>query len=179
MAIYLIRHGHTENIDGEAKLSDKGELQSESLAKRLSGMKFDKIYSSDLERSKRTATFYSEEFVEDSRLREIYRVLVGGPIKEGTDPSREENDRNRADDFFEELVNEEGNIAVFAHGNIIRYFLNKIIGSDKDIWSNLFLDHCSVSIIERGEKENLISGINLKQGFNESIKNREGNVYIE
>jgi len=177
MKLFLIRHEHTEVINGEAKLSEKGILQSKKLTKKLRDLKIDKIYSSDLERAKETAKEYSENFVEDKRLREVYRVLVGGPKKEGTSPNRESEDKKRADDFFNEIIENEGNFAIFCHGNIIRYFLNKIIKSKENLWKNLVLDNCSISIIEKNENGLFIRGINLKGSFEEGMELE--NVYLE
>jgi len=163
MKLFLIRHGHTEIINGEAKLSEKGILQSKELAKKLKNLKIDKIYSSDLERTKKTAKEHSESFVEDKRLREVYRVLVGGPKKEGTSLNRENEDKTRADDFFNEIIENEENFAIFCHGNIIRYFLNKIIKSRENLWKNLVLNNCSISIIEKNKNGLFIKGINLNK----------------
>ena len=178
MNLFLIRHGHVEIMDGETKLSEKGILQSKELSKKLKNLKIDKVYSSDLERAKETAKEYSENFIEDKRLREVYRVLVGGPEKEGTSPNREIEDKTRADDFFKEIIENEGNFALFCHGNIIRYFLNKIIKSRENLWENLVLGNCSVSIIEKNKKGLFIKGINLKGNFEENIREYK-NIYLE
>ena len=178
MRLFLIRHGHTKIVNGEAILSKEGISQSKELAKKLRKIDFDKVYTSDLERSKNTAREYSDTFIEDNRLREVYRVLVGGPEKEGTSSNREFEDKKRADEFFQEILKENGNILVFCHGNIIRYFLNKILKSKENLWENLISDNCSVSIIEKNEKELFIRGINLKGDFEENIKNFN-NVYLE
>jgi broad specificity phosphatase PhoE len=180
MKLFLIRHGDTKIIDGEAKLTKKGILQSKELAKRLKDLKIDQIYSSDLERAKETAKEYSENFVEDKRLREIYRVLVGGPKREGTYPEREINDKKRADEIFKELL-EKGkgkDTLVFCHGNIIRYFLNKILKSKENLWENLVLDNCSLSIIEKGKNGLTIKGINLKENFRDNLTESD-NIYLE
>jgi len=178
MRLFLIRHGHTEIRNGKAKLSDKGILQSKELSKKLKKLKIDKVYTGDLERSKKTAEEYTRDFIEDSRLREVYRVLVGGPEKEGASLEREAKDKERADKFFEEILGEEGNIAVFCHGNMIRYFLNKILKSKENLWETLVLDNCSVSIIEKNKEELFIKGINLKSDFEKNLVESK-NVYLE
>ncbi len=60
--IYLVRHGKTDwnekrLIQGhtDIPLSKKGELEIKSLIKKLRGIKFDKAYSSDLLRARKTA----------------------------------------------------------------------------------------------------------------------------
>lgn len=173
MKLLLIRHGHTEIQDGEARLSREGILQSKKLSESLKKLKIDKVYTSDLERSKKTAEEYTKNFIEDTRLREIYRVLVGGPEKEGTSPERETNDKKRADEFFNEILNEKGTVAIFCHGNIIRYFLNKILKSKENLWEKLVLDNCSISIIENNEKGLFIKGINLKDSIKEILEEKD------
>ena len=60
--IYLVRHGETEgNLDDKAQghfdasLTERGLIQAEAVAKRLSDIEFDAIYSSDLTRAFETA----------------------------------------------------------------------------------------------------------------------------
>ncbi len=60
MELYLVRHGQSMAQTGEDNspdppLSKKGLLQAEMLGKSLSGIKFDKIYSSSLSRALGTA----------------------------------------------------------------------------------------------------------------------------
>ncbi len=83
MKLILTRHGETEeNLDGiiqghlPGKLSAKGIVQAEQLARRLKNEKLDFIYSSDLERAASTARAIAEfhtniriEFVDDLRER--------------------------------------------------------------------------------------------------------------
>jgi len=170
MKLFLVRHGRTEIINGEAKLSEEGVSQSKKLVEKLKKIKFDKIYTSDLERSKSTTKEYSKNFIQDVRLREIYRVLVGGPEKDRTSLNRKTQDKKRADNFFEKILEEKGNILIFCHGNIIRYFLNKILKSKENLWESLVLDNCSISIIEKKDKRLFIRGINLNDNFEENIK---------
>ncbi len=60
--IYLVRHGETEGnlVDKaqgqfDAALTERGKIQAEAVAKRLSDIEFDAIYSSDLRRAFETA----------------------------------------------------------------------------------------------------------------------------
>jgi serine/threonine-protein phosphatase PGAM5 len=178
MRLFLIRHGHTENVDGEAKLSKKGISEAKVIAKKLNDLKFDKVFTSDLIRSIETVKEFTEDYIPDQRLREVYRVLIGGPEKVGTSEDRKEKDRKRADDFFKEVLKEEGNIAIFCHGNIIRYFLNKILKTEHNIWESLVIDNCSISIIENNEKGIFVNRINLKEGFQEYFEKIE-QEYVE
>ncbi|PIR98232.1 MAG: hypothetical protein COT89_00800 [Candidatus Colwellbacteria bacterium CG10_big_fil_rev_8_21_14_0_10_42_22] len=60
--IYLVRHGESEaNVNKivqghtNSPLTEKGERQAEEVADVFKGVKFDAIYSSDLDRTRRTA----------------------------------------------------------------------------------------------------------------------------
>jgi broad specificity phosphatase PhoE len=66
--LYLVRHGETDwnkkkLIQGvtDVPLNKKGERQAEELAQKLTGVKFDAVFSSDLVRAKRTAEIISLE----------------------------------------------------------------------------------------------------------------------
>lgn len=69
MELYIVRHGETEfnraNILQGASipshLNSKGEKQASLLGKRLKKIKFDHIYTSDLNRAKKTAEIISNE----------------------------------------------------------------------------------------------------------------------
>ena len=98
MKIYLIRHGEADSKVEGIPLTKKGLTEAKVVAEKLLKYNFKKIYFSDLLRVKQTAEVYFElnpkiEKIEDKRLREVYRVLVGAPEKIGTLENREMNDR--------------------------------------------------------------------------------------
>jgi 2,3-bisphosphoglycerate-dependent phosphoglycerate mutase len=66
--LYIVRHGETEwnakkRIQGHKNipLNKKGEIQAKELANKITNVKFDAIFSSDLIRAKRTAEIISLE----------------------------------------------------------------------------------------------------------------------
>jgi len=67
MIIYFVRHGESEGNKENTHqhtntlLSEKGIKQAEALAKRLNGVHFDTIYSSDSTRAKQTAEIINQE----------------------------------------------------------------------------------------------------------------------
>jgi len=177
MKIILVRHGEADsNIEG-APLTEKGILEANSVANELKKYSFEKVYSSDLLRAKQTCEAFTENYLEDERLREIYRVLIGGPIKEGTSKDREINDRKRADEIFEELLENDEDAILFCHGNIIRYYLNKVLKSKENLWENMTINNCSISILESNGDTFKIKEINLTnhlpENILEEIKNSE------
>ncbi len=167
--ILLLRHGEAKKIGEDTILTKKGNTEAKALAKKLQNIKIDTIFVSNLTRAQETLQHYlnllenKPEVITTEKLKEIYRVILGGPIKEGTPKEREEKDKQRADEIYEELLKQEGTTAVFTHGNIIRYLLAKAMDIQyKNIWTKLFLNTGSISVIEK-TKENLVrvNAINL------------------
>lgn len=122
---------------------------------------FEKVYSSDLLRAKQTCEEFTSDYIEDARLREVYRVLIGGPIKEGTPKDREKNDKLRANEFLNEILENNQNVLIFCHGNIIKYYLNKVLKSEENLWESITINNCSISILEFEDDELKIGEINL------------------
>ncbi|MGM5480498.1 MAG: histidine phosphatase family protein [Nanobdellota archaeon] len=154
--LILIRHGQKEKESEDAELTFEGERQAKQLATYLKGKNIDKVFVSDMLRAKQTLKPYLHiindkvDVVTSKKLREIYRVLVGGPTREGTPKAREEYDRKRADDMYEMLIAQEGTIAVFIHGNLIRYFLSKAMKCEpSNWWFRLRIDNASISCINK------------------------------
>ena len=148
MKVILVRNGDADPNSEDIPLTEKGILQSKLVSKELSKYNIGKTYSSDLLRAKQTCEMFTKDFIEDKRLKEIYRVLIGGPIKEGTSKEREINDKKRADEIFNELLKNKRNVVVFCHGNIIRYFVKKVKKIEGvNQWKDMKIDNCSITII--------------------------------
>ena len=166
--IFLIRHGEAENNGDDIVLTEKGHKEAEALAERLLGIRFEKIYVSKMTRAQETLEHYREkrtdapEIIVTDKLNEIYRVLIGGATKEGIPEEREENDRKRADAIWDEIISNEGNVAVFCHGNIIRYFIKKVLElNNVNFWDKILILNASISVIEKISSEELkIASIN-------------------
>jgi probable phosphoglycerate mutase len=92
MKLIAIRHGETEwNVQSremgqlDSPLTDRGVLQASAIAKRLSGCRFEALYSSDLGRAIRTAQIISSatgrEPLLDAGLRERNMGIFQGLTK--------------------------------------------------------------------------------------------------
>ena len=176
MRVYLIRHGESENnlarcFTGwmDVALTPKGECDAERAGALLRGIRFDKIYTSDLQRAKRTAEIAlpgcvyetspllreinvgslsgkHSSFITDEtrqRIREIGYVEFGGETKQ------ELCDRVAAFMRRLEALDYE-NVAVFAHAGILLNFLNEVMGAP--IGGKVVCDNCAVAVFEYGEK---------------------------
>jgi phosphoserine phosphatase len=93
MALYLVRHGQTEyneqqKMQGQTNslLNQEGQDQARLIGRKLEGMHFAKIYTSDLKRAYDTAKIINEylklELIEDIALREIHLGLFEGKTME-------------------------------------------------------------------------------------------------
>ena len=163
LELWLIRHGNTTwnaegRIQGQADspLSKEGILQAQALAKRLEGVAFDRVYSSDLQRAQRTAKIAlpseREELVLEPRLRERSFGSVEG--RKQSDLSPEERlilqawrqNPGRIRPFGGELQLEvsarvmewiaelprEGRVLAFSHGGTILALLLAILELDQN-----------------------------------------------
>jgi serine/threonine-protein phosphatase PGAM5 len=155
MILILVRHGKAEG-EGDAPLSPLGIEQAKAAAKKLSTISITKAYSSNYTRALETYEEYKKNHSEvpltiNHDLKEIYRFIVGGPAKEGTRPNRVEEDTARAEKAFNEILKNDNNdvIAIFSHGNMIRYFLSKALKVDpKCMWDGVTLNCGSISVIQ-------------------------------
>src|SRR5438477_2725836 len=93
MKLFAVRHGETEwNLERreigqlDSHLSPRGILQAQRLAKRLSGINFDALYTSDLGRAVQTAEIIGLEchksVTVDAGLRERHMGVFQGLTEE-------------------------------------------------------------------------------------------------
>ncbi len=182
MKLILTRHGETvENTDGiiqghlPGKLSGKGRVQAELLARRLKNERLDFIYSSDLERAAATARAIARyhpgtplEFVKD--LRERYLGTWQGQRKEGLGFSADkgileyspENGETldemftRAGNFLTKLFSKHPDESVLCvgHYGIYKAMLAVISGkTPAEILTIVDIHNTAVSIFEFDEKK--------------------------
>lgn len=157
MKIFLIRHGECNKHSAELDLTKRGKLQSKAATKELAKVHIDKVYVSAITRAKQTAEPYlrlkSVRVVEDPNVNEIYRILTGRPPKPNQPKGRAKRDRINVENFWKTLQNEKGNIAVFAHANVIRYILTKALGVGPKTLRHVLIHNGSISMIELENKQ--------------------------
>ncbi len=170
MRIILVRHGETNQNIEALPLTEKGIIQAKLLANELKNYSFDEVYSSDLLRAKQTCEIFTKDYIEDKRLREIYRVLIGGPIKEGTPEEREFLSKERAESFFQDLLKRNKDVLIFCHGNLIRYYINKVFNSKENLWQSVVINNCSISILDFKEDLLRLIKLNSTAHLEEEIK---------
>jgi len=158
MKLYLIRHGESENNNSgcwtgwaDVQLTEKGIEDAKRVRKYISDIEFDKIYSSDLIRAKKTAEIAIPgcTYEETSLIREInVGELAGKKLIDCPRIFGEEYSRNTAmhnlkpyggEDRVEfiarimsflDKVAESGyeNVAAFCHGGVLRRIRDVLLG---------------------------------------------------
>jgi probable phosphoglycerate mutase len=153
----------------DAPLTEKGFAQAETLREKLAGIKFDRVYSSDLSRAMNTArtALPGVEFTTDARLREISVGSLAGQIAKdfrAQNPDKLEKLRvrdftefggecesdvmRRLSEFLSELSREElSTVAVFCHGGVICAALGVALGVELSHYK-VAQPNCMVSVFE-------------------------------
>lgn len=179
MKLFLIRHGDAIKKE-DTILTKKGITQAKKIAQVLSSFPITKVYVSTATRTQQTFEEYHKlkpkvPFVNTPNIKEIYRTIVGGPPKSGTNPLREKEDRERIDLFIKELLMlpDSENIVLFTHGNVIRYCFAKVLQFDpKHLWEKLIINLGSISLIERHKGISYVKMINSIDHLPQSDKKR-------
>jgi len=194
---YLIRHGETianaaQSFQGQqnSPLNETGILQAKDVAKRLSDVNFDAIYSSDLDRAVSTANeirsenVFSGEIITDTRLREAnfgewegntYKdVMQKWPDIANAWLKDSYNTRPPGGETLDDVVKRVGEmleliaadrpedtVAIVCHGGPIRAAVCHILGVKANVFSKISVDNCSLTIVEISEGRNKLKKLNL------------------
>ena len=187
MRVFIVRHGESEtNRDGlwtgclDVALTQKGREDAALARGLLSYVKFDKIYSSDLQRAKCTAEIAIPgcRYETSALLREInVGDIAGKPLHVVKDSEGKLLNKDgyacfggesraefcdRVKFFMREL---EGldcqNVVVFAHAGVLRTFLEVVLNT-KVPGAHICCRNCTVAIFEYDAQDwKLHSWINL------------------
>ena len=111
--IYIIRHGQTNwNLEGryagriDIPLNDKGIEQAKKIREELKNIKFDKVFSSPLERAYKTAQIICDnEIIKDDRIIERSNGELEGKLKTEITTEIDFNDPNERNYNIESIIN--------------------------------------------------------------------------
>ena len=175
--LYLMRHGeaawslsgqHTGRTD--VPLTEQGEQDARKLAERLGAVRFSRVFTSPLQRARRTCElaglgdvaemepdlaewnygdYEAQRPVDIRKARPDWNVFRDGYPGGGSPAQVSE----RADRVIARLRTLEGNIAIFSHGHFGRVLAARWIGLELRQAQHLLLSTASVSIL--GYEHNL------------------------
>jgi len=175
--LYLIRHGETAwSLSGQhtgltdIPLTEQGERDARKLAERLGAVKFSCVFTSSLQRARRTAElaglrdiaeiepdlpewgygdYEGQRPVDIRKARPDWNVFRDG-CPRGESPTQVSE---RADRLIARLRTLEGNIALFSHGHFGRVLAARWIGLPVNQAQHFLLSTASLSIL--GYEHNL------------------------
>jgi serine/threonine-protein phosphatase PGAM5 len=161
--VYLIRHGEYDHADERDPFVGKGLVplgvaQSKIVAARLRGMpvEISSLHSSTMTRARETALVIGEEFPD-------LEVQISPLISECTPPTRRKDimaEETKADlkactrqleeafaRFFAPSPDADRHDVLVCHGNVIRYFVTRVLGVDTEAWLAMSIGNCSLTVV--------------------------------
>ena len=158
--IYLIRHGHhdLQNNTGDelgGGLTPTGVKQAELTAQRFRWFPINAIYTSSLRRAAETAEIIVREFP-DIPLQKSKRlweriVHVSPKLAESlnTNPEKMAEQTRLVEKVFEKRFKcahgHDKHEIIVSHGNLIRYFVCRVMQVRPEAWINMDMCNCGVS----------------------------------
>jgi len=161
--IYFVRHGqydHADTADADVgkHLVPLGVAQARLTGARLRGLPVEitSLTSSTMTRARETALVIGEEFPELERvqsrlLRECTPTTWRADIMEDLEPGEAEACESQLESAFAEYFvpspGGERHDIIVAHGNVIRYFVTRVLGVDPHSWLVMSVGNGSITIV--------------------------------
>jgi serine/threonine-protein phosphatase PGAM5 len=163
--IYLVRHGEHQDAEHglvDGRLSPRGRRQASLLADRLSGVPFDAVWHSPLERASETARAVAERMPslspQPSAL--LFDCVPTGMTSETpavfepffgsvTDAEVEAGSAQMSDAVSEFLVRKRGEVheLLITHNFVIGWFVREVLQAPDWRWMTLNQAHCGLTVI--------------------------------
>jgi serine/threonine-protein phosphatase PGAM5 len=163
--IYLIRHGdynHEDNRDPDVgkELIPLGIAQARLVASRLKSLpvKITSLISSTMTRARQTAMIINREFPK-LELRQYRLIRECTPptwrkdIMEREEPGEIKNCTDSLDAAFNKFFisspdDEDRNDIIVCHGNVIRYFVTKVLKVNTMAWLQMTISNCGLTVVK-------------------------------
>ena len=162
--LYLIRHGQYDHDDDRSSdigkaLIPLGIAQSKLIAGRLKSLpvKMSSLISSTMTRARQTAMIINQDFPElellQTRLiRECTPPTWREDIMEGEEPEELKKCTDNLDSAFSKYFipspdEEERNDIIVCHGNVIRYFVTKVLKVETMSWLQMTTGNCGLTVV--------------------------------
>jgi serine/threonine-protein phosphatase PGAM5 len=163
--IYLIRHGQYDHDDDRSSdigkaLVPLGIAQARLIANRLKSLpvKMTSLKSSTMTRARQTAMIINKDFpdleLEQTRLiRECTPPTWRKEVMEGKNPDRLKECTDNLDAAFSKYFvpspdEENRNDIIVCHGNVIRYFVTKVLKVDTMSWLQMTTGNAGLTVVQ-------------------------------
>jgi len=162
--VYLIRHGEYDHDDERDPFVGKGLVplgiaQARILGARLRGMpvEFDSLHASTMTRARQTAQIIGEEFPEleleiSPLIRECTPPTWRKDVMADEKPEELEACTRQLEEAFPVFLapspERDRHDLVVCHGNVIRYFVTRVLGVDTESWLRMSIGNCSLTVIK-------------------------------
>jgi len=138
--VILVRHGQYTKQPGE-RLTILGAEQARLTATTLKDLEIDRLFCSNMPRAEQTAKIIGKSFRLEPVRKKFFRESM----------LREKLSREVADEAYEFLFKTPARgqsiDLVVAHGNVIRYWVCKTLGTKADRWLDLDIHQCSLTTL--------------------------------
>ena len=162
--VYLIRHGQYDHDDPRDPDVGKGLIplgvaQAKLIAARLKGLpvEMSSLHSSTMTRARETALVIGEDFPD-------LELQTSKLIRECLPPNRRIDIMERVPAealqactqqleeafklFFAPSPDADRHDIVVCHGNVIRYFVTRVLGVDTTSWLGMSIANCSLTVVK-------------------------------
>jgi serine/threonine-protein phosphatase PGAM5 len=163
--IYLIRHGeyNSEDVrdpDVGKELVPLGIAQTRLLSSRLKsiGIEFNSLTSSTMTRARQTAMIINENFPElNLQQSKLIRECTPPTWREDIMADESKTELNECVENLEKSFKEyfippqdekDRHDIIVCHGNVIRYFVAKVLNVDTMAWLQMTIGNCSLTIVK-------------------------------
>ena len=162
--IYLIRHGQYDHDDDRSSdigkaLVPLGIAQSKLVANRLKSLpvKMSSLIISTMTRARQTAMIINRDFPElelqQTRLiRECTPPTWRKDVMDGEEPEKLQKCTDDLDAAFSKYFipstdKEDRNDIIVCHGNVIRYFVTKVLKVETMSWLRMTTGNCGLTVV--------------------------------
>ena len=162
--IYLIRHGEYDHQDNRDEFTGKGLIplgiaQARLVAERLHSIpvKMTALISSTMTRAVETAKVINGDFpdlelIQSPLIHECLPSTWREDVMKGENPDDIiECERNLDSAFVLYFIptpdENDRNDIIVCHGNVIRYFVTKVLKVDSKAWLGMTISNCSITVV--------------------------------
>jgi alpha-ribazole phosphatase len=199
LRLYLIRHGEVEPAAAgklightDVSLSERGVEQARRLAGKLSSVRLDAFYSSDLRRASRTAEIIAEHNQARAQPSADWREIDMGAREGRTLSALNDEAPEQVAWLFDDpasfeypggesfadftmrikraldqllLTHPHGEIALVAHGGVCRAIIGGVLGMPMRNWLRLTQDYGCLNVITWHELHPMLELLNLSADY--------------